>query len=113
MDALTLLKSLQNAGCEFAVQVPGIGGVATRVATAEQALRLPQDKQGVFAELMGLEREEYLLWQGDQGAVYCSGTTTKGMPCRQYIVGARHLAPQSWKAQRAAGGYCAVHGGSR
>lgn len=113
MDPLALLKSLQNAGCEFAVQVPAVGGVTTRVATADQALRLLQDKQTVFAELVGLQREEYLLWQGDQGAVYCSATTVKGLPCKQFIVGATSLDPQSWKKVRDAGGYCATHGGGK
>lgn len=113
MDSVALLKALQGAGCDFAVQVPAVGGIATRFATPEQALRLLQDKQAVYGELMGLARDEYLLWHGDQGAVYCSGTTTKGQPCRQHIVGARGLEPSAWKKLRAEGGYCATHGGSR
>jgi hypothetical protein len=112
MENLALLRVLRQAGCQFVVMVPALGGLTSKVATPEQALRLADDKDGVRAELMGLSKADYQEWVANQGAVYCSGETVEGRPCRNNVVGGTSLAPQGWMALRDAGGYCSAHGGS-
>ena len=100
-----------NAGCDFVIGVPSIGGSTTVSLTPDQVARLVTDKQAVFAEVMGLSDPEYIEWLQSQGSVYCSGRTRQGRPCRNFIVGGTGLKPDEWKALRAAGGHCTVHGG--
>lgn len=111
MERLQLLKALEQAGCQLAVSVPVLSGARTIVANPEQALRLLQDRQAVYGELMGLTRTEYVEWLSSEGSVYCSATTQKGNRCRNAIAGATLLEPAAWKAVCESGGYCAVHGG--
>jgi hypothetical protein len=109
-DFIAALHIAQDAGCQFIVGVPSLGGSATLGLTPEQAHRLTTDKQALFAELMGLSVPEYIEWLQSQGSVYCSARTKRGKQCRNFIVGATWLEPEKWKAQRAEGGYCAAHG---
>ncbi|MFM0239673.1 hypothetical protein [Paraburkholderia phytofirmans] len=109
-EFIAALKIAQDAGCQFVVGVPSLGGSTTAALTPEQTHRLMTDKQAVFAELMGLSAPEYLEWYESQGSVYCSAHTKQGKQCRNFIVGATWLAPDEWKSQRAAGGYCSAHG---
>ncbi|MFP3506913.1 hypothetical protein [Burkholderia sp. SIMBA_062] len=110
VDFITTLKVAQDAGCQFVVGVPVLGGSSTVQLTPEQAYQLTTDKQALFAELTALTKPEYIEWYESQGSVYCSARTKQGKPCRNFIVGATLLEPGEWKAQRAAGGYCAAHG---
>lgn len=111
LDFINVLEAAQNGGCQFVVNVPALGGISTANMTPEQVYLLTTDKQAVFADLMGLTKPEYIEWLHSQGSVYCSEHTKKGEQCRNIIVGATRLAPDDWKAQRGAGGYCATHGG--
>ncbi|WP_186020404.1 hypothetical protein [Burkholderia gladioli] len=110
-DFIAALRVAQGAGCELVVGVPSLGGSSPVALTAEQAYLLTMDKQAVFADLMGLTKPEYIEWHQSQGSVYCSARTKQGKQCRNTIVGATWLEPNKWKAQCAAGGYCATHGG--
>ncbi|PWF23213.1 hypothetical protein [Corticimicrobacter populi] len=111
MEKLNLLRALADAGCQLAVQVPVLTGSHTVIATPEQALRLLQDKQEAYGELMGLNRTDYIEWLTSQGSVYCSATTQKGYRCRNTIVSATFLEPSAWKTTCETGGYCAMHAG--
>jgi hypothetical protein len=109
-DFIAALRVAQDAGCQFVIGVPSLGGSSTAALTPEQAHRLTTDKEGLFAELMGLTVPEYIEWRESQGSVYCSARTKQGKRCRNFIVGATWLEPDEWKAQRAEGGYCSAHG---
>lgn len=109
-DFIASLKIAQDAGCQFVVSVPSLGGSSNVALTLEQAYLLTTDKQALFADLMGLSEPEYIEWHESQGSVYCSGRTKQGKQCRNTIVGATWLQPDEWKTQRTAGGYCAAHG---
>lgn len=110
VDFIAALKVAQDAGCQLVVGVPVLGGSSTVPLTPEQAYQLTTDKQALFAELTALTKPEYIEWYESQGSVYCSARTKQGKPCRNFIVGGTLLEPGEWKAQRAAGGYCAAHG---
>lgn len=109
-DFIAAMTIAQDAGCQFIIGVPSLGGSATVAVTPEQVHRLTVDKQAVFAELMGLTVPEYVEWNESQGSVYCSGRTKQGRQCRNFIVGATWLQPKEWRSIRAVGGYCAAHG---
>lgn len=109
-DLIAALKIAQDAGCQFVVGVPSLGGSSAMALTPEQAYRLTTDKQALFADLLGLTKPDYIEWYESQGSVYCSARTRQGKQCRNLIVGATWLEPRKWIAQREAGGYCAVHG---
>lgn len=111
MERLQLLQALTKAGCQLAVSVPVLSGTRTIAANPEQALRLLQDKQTVYGELLRLSRTDYVEWLSSEGSVYCSARTQKGDRCRNAIIGATFLEPAAWKAVCESGGYCAVHGG--
>lgn len=100
-----------EAGCQFVVGVPSLGGKTSVPLTPDQVSRFVDDKQAVFAEVMGLSVPEYIEWVASQGSVYCSETTKRGRPCRNFIIGGTGLNPEEWKALRAAGGHCISHGG--
>lgn len=73
-------------------------------------LRLLQDKQEVYGELVSLNRTDYIEWVASRGSVYCSATTQKGHRCRNATVGATRLKPTAWKAAYDTGEYRDVHG---
>jgi len=106
-----LLQALVNAGLELAVSVPAMGGARTCVATVEQALRLLEDKEAVYGELVGLSKPDYIEWQASDGSVYCCARTKAGKRCRNVVSGGTWLEPTAWKALQDAKGYCTVHGG--
>jgi hypothetical protein len=61
-DLIASLKIAQDAGCQFVVGVPSLGGSSTVALTLEQAYLLTTDKQALFADLMGLTKPEYIEW---------------------------------------------------
>lgn len=111
LEQARLLQALVKARLELAVQVPALGGVRTCVATAEQALRLLEDKDAVYGELVGLSKPDYIEWQSSNGSVYCCARTKAGKQCRNPVSGGTWLEPAAWKALHDAKGYCAIHGG--
>lgn len=111
MEKLKLLRALVDAGCKLAVYGPALGGGRTAVTTPGQALRLLEDKNEIYGELVGLSRTNYIEWVSSQGSVYCSAKTRKGDRCRNTVVGATQLEPAAWKTTYEASGYCATHGG--
>lgn len=106
-----LLQALVNARLELAVSVPAMGGAWTCAATIEQALRLLEDKEAVYGELVGLSKPDYTEWQASDGSVYCCARTKAGKRCRNVVSGGTWLEPAAWKALHEMKGYCAVHGG--
>lgn len=109
MENLKLLKKLEKAGCQLTVNVPVFNGNQTIAASPEQVLRLLQDKQEVYGELLGLNRTDYIEWIASQGSVYCSAKTQKGTRCRNTITSACFLPPLTWRSIYTTGGYCSVH----
>lgn len=111
LEHTNLLQALIKAGLELAVQVPVMGGCQSRILTLEQTLRLLEDKEAVYAELVGLSKPDYIAWQSSDGWVYCCARTKTGKRCRNPISRGTSLEPAAWKTLRDAGGYCAIHGG--
>lgn len=110
-EKLDFLKTLEQDHVCLRVFVPEIHGSLERGITPQQALRMQTEREAVYAELVGLTAEEYVIWIGQGGSVLCSGRTKAGRACRNPIVGGTLLDAKVWKELNDAGGYCSVHGG--
>lgn len=78
----------------------------------DQARAYLEDPVGAIADRVGLTREEFHDWMSSEGAVRCSGITTRGRACKCLVSGlSSHLPLDRWKEAKDRGGYCSVHGG--
>lgn len=107
-----VLDQASAARCEaeMTIIVPTFYGQRSCVATVEQIARLKDEKEQVFAELLGLETAaEYRSWYESEGTVYCSGNLPNGQSCRNHLPRFARLDPVSWKQVKEAGGFCRIH----
>lgn len=103
------IDAMDAAGISFAAHVRSVGGVHNLFLKPRDIAGFIADRDQFAADYFGVTKAQYLEWLEHDGSARCSGTTTQGKPCRNYLSGYSQLPIQEWL--RRDGGYCAVHGG--
>lgn len=108
LDKLRFMNDLIIAGIRFTLETQrGCSLEPELTLDAPSVLKFSQSPVEFKAKALGLTPEEYRLWDENEGAVYCAGTTAKGKPCKRIIKNSLYV--EDWREFN--GGYCRVHGG--